>query len=96
VATPPDSYQGAPETGPPKVRVVSQRNQVDGQIPVALSPEMGVFKPVSPFLKNVKCARETKILVEQQPPQGVFVCDHASLVINEFSDSLEIGQLGPS
>ena len=22
------------------------------------------------------------ILVEQQPPQGVFVCDHAGLVIN--------------
>ena len=28
---------------------------------------------------------ETEILVEQQPPQGVFVCDHAGLVINEFS-----------
>jgi len=25
------------------------------------------------------------ILVEQQPPQGFFVCDHAGLVINEFS-----------
>ena len=25
------------------------------------------------------------ILVEQQPPQGVFVCDHAGLVINTFS-----------
>ena len=29
--------------------------------------------------------RETEILVEQQPPQGVFVCDHAGLVINKFS-----------
>jgi len=27
--------------------------------------------------------RETEILVEQQPPQGVLVCDHA--VINKFS-----------
>jgi len=30
-------------------------------------------------------ARETEILVEQQPPQGVFVCDHAGRVINKFS-----------
>ena len=29
--------------------------------------------------------KETEILVEQQPPQGVFVCDHAGLVINKFS-----------
>ena len=29
--------------------------------------------------------RETEILVEQQPPQGVLVCDHAGLVINKFS-----------
>ena len=29
--------------------------------------------------------REPEILVEQQPPQGVFVCDHAGLVINKFS-----------
>ena len=29
--------------------------------------------------------RETEILVEQQPPQGVFVCDHAGLLINNFS-----------
>jgi len=33
----------------------------------------------------VQCVRETEILVEQQPPQGVFVCDHAGLVINKFS-----------
>jgi len=26
--------------------------------------------------------RETEILVAQQPPQGVLVCDHAGLVIN--------------
>ena len=29
--------------------------------------------------------RETEILVEQQPPQGVLVCENAGLVINEFS-----------
>ena len=29
--------------------------------------------------------RETEILVEQQPPQGVLVFDHAGLVINKFS-----------
>jgi len=29
--------------------------------------------------------RETEIQVEQQPPQGVFVFDHAGLVINQFS-----------
>ena len=26
--------------------------------------------------------------VEQQPPQGVFVCDHAGLVINELPSTL--------
>ena len=26
-----------------------------------------------------------EILVEQQPPQGVLVCDHAGLVFNKFS-----------
>jgi len=44
-----------------------------------------VFAPPSPFFKNVKCVRETEIPVEQQPPQGVFVCDHAGRVINKFS-----------
>ena len=34
---------------------------------------------------NVWCVRETEILVEHQPPQGVFVCNHAGLVINKFS-----------
>ena len=29
--------------------------------------------------------REIEIPVEQQLPQGVFVCDHAGLVINKFS-----------
>jgi len=29
--------------------------------------------------------RETEILVEQQPPQGVLVCGRAGLVINKFS-----------
>ena len=35
--------------------------------------------------KNVQCVRQSEILVEQQPPQRVFVCDHAGLVINKFS-----------
>ena len=39
----------------------------------------------SPFFKHVQCVRETEILVEQQPPQGVLVWDHAGLVINKFS-----------
>jgi len=34
---------------------------------------------------GVKCLRKTEILVGQQPPQGVFVCDHAGLAINTFS-----------
>ena len=29
--------------------------------------------------------RESDILAEQQPLQGVFVCDHAGRVINKFS-----------
>ena len=33
----------------------------------------------------MKCVRETEILVEQQTPQGVLVCDHAGLVIKKFS-----------
>ena len=39
----------------------------------------------SPSFQNMKCARETKILVEQHAsaPQGVFVCDHAGRVINK-------------
>ena len=35
--------------------------------------------------QRMPSVRETEILVEQQPPQGVIVCDHAGLVINEFS-----------
>ena len=30
---------------------------------------------------------ETEILMEQQPPKEVFICDHAGFVINELSDS---------
>ena len=33
--------------------------------------------------------RETEILVEQKPPQGVLVCDHAGLVINKFSSGVD-------
>ena len=60
----------------------------------APSPDMGVFAPPSPVFKNVQCVRETEILVEQQPPQGVSVCDHAGRVINEFSRALRRGQWG--
>ena len=42
-------------------------------------------RTLPPFFKNVECVRETEILVEQQPPQGVFICDHAGLVINKIS-----------
>ena len=28
--------------------------------------------------------RETEILVEQQLPKGVFICEHAGFVINKF------------
>jgi len=38
-------------------------------------------RTLPPFFKNVECVRETEILVEQQPPQGVFICDHAGRVI---------------
>ena len=34
----------------------------------------------SPFCKNVKGVRETQISVEQQAPQGVFVCDHGRAI----------------
>ena len=37
--------------------------------------------------------RESEILVEQQPPQGVFVCDHAGLVLNKLSRQI-FGQTG--
>ena len=36
------------------------------------------------FLKNALCEREIEILVAQQPPQRVFVCDHSGRVINRF------------
>ena len=44
----------------------------------------GVRTSVS-FLTERAVKKRTQILVEQQPPQGVFVCDHAGLVINKFS-----------
>ena len=50
-----------------------------------LFPEMGVFAYPSPFCKNLQCARETKIPVEEQPPQQVLVCHHAGLEFNRFS-----------
>jgi len=44
-----------------------------------------VIVKLESFFQNGQCVRETVILVEQQPPQGLFVCDHAGLVINKFS-----------
>jgi len=51
----------------------------------AVDQEMGVLAPPSSFFLNVQCVRETEFLVKQQFPKGVFICDHAGLVINEFS-----------
>ena len=54
-----------------------------------------LFKPLtSSHLKNVYCVRETEILVEQQPQQGLIVCDHAGLVLNKFSDAWQIEHSG--
>ena len=39
--------------------------------------------------------KETEILVEQQPLQGVIVCGHASLVNNEFPHVTGRGQGRP-
>ena len=39
---------------------------------------------------NRAAFRGIEILLEQQPPQGVFVCDHAGLVINTFSQRREV------
>ena len=33
----------------------------------------------------MECVREAEILVEQQPPQEVLVCNHSGLVINKHS-----------
>ena len=37
------------------------------------------------FLAGGSSVRETEILVAQQPPQGVFVCDYAGRVTNKLS-----------
>ena len=51
-------YQGAPETEPPKVRAVYERDQVDVQISAALSPENGgVGTSVSCLHERVVCER---------------------------------------
>ena len=42
------------------------------------------------------CVRETEIPVEQQPPQVVFVCDHAGLVINKLYLLLVSGKPDPA
>ena len=65
------------------VRVV--KNRGPRRNGAALLPKMGVFAPPSPFFKKVYCVRETEILLEHLPPQGMLVCDHAGLVINKFS-----------
>ena len=49
----------------------------------------------SPFFQNVKCERETEIVVEQQPPQGVLVCDHAGRVANKLSSVLVLAACRP-
>ena len=67
----------------PGVRV--DKNRGSRRNRAALFPEMGVFAPPSPFFKNVLCVRKFEILIEQQPTQEVFVCDHAGPVINQFS-----------
>ena len=41
------------------------------------------------FLSLRTCVRKTEILLKQQPLQGVFVSDHAGLVINEFPQNNE-------
>ena len=43
------------------------------------------FQRSFPQVLRKRVLLETEILVEQQPPQGVLVCDHAGLVINKFS-----------
>ena len=56
---------------------------------------MGTLPPnnglrVEPWSNTIQvCVRETEILVEQQPPQKVLVCDHAGLIINKFSRFLQ-------
>ena len=54
---------------------------------VAFSKSSSVFRRehLLDKVKEVKEVFETEILVEQQPPQGVLVCDHAGLVINKLS-----------
>ena len=37
----------------------------------------------------VLCVRETEVLGEQQPPKGVFISDHACLVIKSSSPTPE-------
>ena len=65
------------------VRVV--KNRGSRRNGAALSPETGVFAPPSPFFNNVKCVRETQILLAQVPPQGVLECGRAGLVIHKLS-----------
>ena len=56
------------------------------QVSLALLPlfTSGFPHPPSPFFKNVSCVRETEILAEKLPPSGVFIRDHAVLVINKL------------
>ena len=42
-----------------------------------------------PLLSSRACSvRETDILGEQQPAQGVYICDHAGLLIDKFSHNI--------
>ena len=71
----------------PGVRVT--KNRESRRKGATLFPAMGVFALPSPFFRNVQCVRETEVPVEQQPPQGVLVYDHAGLGINKFSSLTE-------
>ena len=47
----------------------------------SLPPALEISRLAKP-VASVKCVRETEIPVEQQPPQGVFVYDHAGRVVD--------------
>jgi len=63
---------------------LDDRTRGDHAALLALNPTSGR----SEMNKNVQCVRESKCLEEEQPPQGVFVGDHAGLVVNQFSQTV--------
>ena len=71
---------------PPCTAASSKLNHEAQTLNTPSTPKaINAFAPPSSVFTNVQCVRETEILVEQQSPQEVFVCDHAGLVINKFS-----------